>query len=149
MLICGKGLCEGLVGYQLKKKMNVPYVVCTYGMEIRTWTTTPRTKRQLRKVLQHADLITYINDVTKAELIELGADESKLLEVLPGISERHFNDVSQPLVESTARQYGIKGPYVLSVGRLVPRKGFDMLIEAFSNLDQVDHGDHQLVIIGT
>lgn len=146
VLLCGKALFEGLVGLKLKERHGVPYVVFTYAMEIAVW--RDKEIKKLRKVLMNADRVVYINEVTKTHLQELGVTDEQLVKLPPGVEQRHFNDVSQPLIDATLKQYQIQQPYVLSVGRLIPRKGFDVLIEAFAQLDQVQHGDHQLVIVG-
>jgi phosphatidyl-myo-inositol dimannoside synthase len=148
VLICGKALFEGRVGYYLKKHLGIPYIVGTYAMEIATWLQRRSTRRQLQRVLGEAHAITYINDVTKKLLQEAGADASRLHKLTPGVDTRFLRDVAPSLVESTTKHYGIRAPYVLSLGRLVPRKGFDTLIEAFSRLDQTKHAALKLVIVG-
>lgn len=140
-LLCGKALFEGLVGYYLKKYLGVPFVVFTYGMEIRKWS---RTSKNLVKVLRHADYVIYINDVTKKELKELGVREEQLLKVQPGIQPAPTPGESA----SPTHAGEVARRYILSVGRLIPRKGFDVLIEAFAKLDQTRFSDVELWIVG-
>lgn len=149
LLVCGKALFEGLLGYYLKKFVGIPYVVCTYAMEIKTWAATPRTRRKLQRVLSSADAIVYINDITKQHLLHLGAKSSQLVKIPPGVADRFFNTIVPELSRSTAEHYGVTSPYILSVGRLIPRKGFETLIEAYSQLDQTTFGAVQLVIVGS
>ena len=144
LMLCGKALFEG----QLASKLGVPYVLFTYAMEIKTWSQSPRLKKKLEQVIKGARAVVYINEVTRQHLVELGATDEQLLPLPPGINQRSLDAVSEPLVESTARHYGIRAPYILSVGRLIERKGFDILIEAFSQLDQTKLADYQLVIVG-
>ena len=146
VLLCGKTLFEGLVGLKLKEKHGVPYIVFTYAMEVEVWRNEEMKK--LRNVLTNADRVVYINDVTKQHLKELGVTDEQLLKLPPGVEQRHCNDISQPLIDATLKQYQVQQPYVLSVGRLIERKGFDVLIEAFAQLDQVKHGETRLVIVG-
>ena len=148
VLLCGKGLFEGLLGYHLKKKTGTPYIVFTYAMEIATWAQRPGVRQKLVKALTNADRVAYINDVTKQQLLDLGVRTEQLLKLQPGVDDRHFNAVSEPLVDATLRQLGVSQPYVLSVGRLIERKGFDTLIEAFAKLDQTRFGDYQLIVVG-
>jgi phosphatidylinositol alpha-1,6-mannosyltransferase len=143
--LCGKGLVEGLLGYYLKKKRGTPYVVFTYAMEINAWTATARNKRKLIKVLTNADRVVYINEVTKKELLHLGVQEKQLVKIWPGIDERFFADSTDSEV---LKKYNIQPPYILAVGRLIPRKGFDTLIEAFSEIEQTRFANVQLVIVG-
>lgn len=59
------------------------------------------------------------------------------------------NGIGAPLVrdsEETLKKFSLKkGKYILSVGRLVPEKGFDVLIKAFNHLSKKDW---KLVIVG-
>ncbi len=148
VLLCGKTLFEGHLGYFLKKYAGVPYIVFTYGMEIEYWNQHRRSFKKMLKVLRRADLIIYINEVTKKKLIEFGIAQDQIIKIQPGVTARHLNKTSRPMIESRLRYYNIKQPYVLAVGRLIARKGFDVLIEAFAGLDQTIFSQHRLVIIG-
>ena len=65
VVLCGKALFEGLIGYYLKKRLGIPYVVFTYAMEIEVWASDPRDRKKLEKVLKAADRVVYINEITK------------------------------------------------------------------------------------
>ncbi len=146
VLFCGKALFEGLLGYYLKKYLGLPYVVFTYAMEIDTWLAARGTRRKLARVIKGADRVVYINDRTKQQLLALGAMEQQVVKIWPGIGEEWFRP--EGVRNSKGKVPDTLTPYILAVGRLVPRKGFDVLIEAFAALDQVKHGDVQLVIVG-
>lgn len=138
VLLCGKALFEGLVGYYLKKYFGVPYLVFTYGMEIEAWGLQKNEKRKMKKVLMNADRVIYINEVTKNALLKLGVREGQLVKIQPGVAEKK----KEKGKGKTDKRY------ILSVGRLIPRKGFDTLIEAFGKLDQTKFGDVELWIVG-
>lgn len=148
VIICGKGLFEGLVGYYFKKYLGIPYVVCTYALEINTWQAHKSTRRKLIRVLKSALLVTHISNVIKNILSENGVLESQLYHLQPGVDIRFCNKVSDSLIKSTGLFYGIKGRYVLAVARLAKRKGLDVVIEAFSQIDQTRFADVKLVIVG-
>lgn len=148
VLFCGKALFEGLAAYYLKKYLGLPYVVFTYALEIETWAAHRGTRRTLQRVLRAADRIIYINDQSKTQLLALGSQEQQLVKIWPGVGEEWFKTAPPDEIKAILTKYKIKQPYILSVGRLVPRKGFDILIESFAALDQVKHGDVQLVIVG-
>jgi phosphatidylinositol alpha-1,6-mannosyltransferase len=148
MILCGKALFEGLIGYYFKKHLAISYVVFTYAMEINSWHSKHGTSRKLRRVLGQADRVAHINEVTTKSLRELRVTDEQLIKILPGVDERFLRNITASLSEGTAKHFGITAPYVLSVGRLVPRKGFDTLIEAFSKLDQTKFARVKLVIVG-
>src|SRR3989338_2737866 len=147
-VLCGKGLFEGLVGYLLKRKWGIPYAIFTYGMEIESWKKSWREKRKLYKVTQGASIVFCINDLTKDSLVSLGIDEKKIIKAWPGVDEAMFKQITEEDILGVLKKYEIRRPYVISVGRLIARKGFDVLIEAFAKLDQTQFGNQQLVIVG-
>jgi|SRR3989344_6622140 len=132
IIFCGKALVEGRIALLLKKTHGIPYIVCTYGMEIATWSNTPRIRMQLEKVLHHASAVLYINDQTKQELLELGASEKRLHPLYPGIDAQKLSHMNNP--DEVLARYKIQEPYILSVCRLVKRKGTSDLIEAFAKI---------------
>lgn len=132
LIICGKALFEGRLALILKEKYKIPYIVCTYGMEIATWSASKRIRKQLIRVLQNADAVLYINKKTKEELLALGVPEEKLMLQYPGIDVENLQVPQNS--HDTLKKYNIQTPYIISVGRLVARKGFDDLIEAYSHV---------------
>ncbi len=143
VIICGKALVEGRIANLLKKSLGIPYIVCTYGMEIATWSNAERVRRQLETVLQNADAVLYINEQTKQELLELGVPENNLVALYPGLDTQKLSVMSD--INTVLKKYNITKPYVLSVARLVKRKGIDDLIEAFTKLAP---DNTQLVLAG-
>lgn len=148
LILCGKGLFEGLLGYYLGKHLNVPYVIFTYAMEIAAWSSESKLHRKLQRVVNGARRVAYINDITKKVLLAMGAAPEKLVKLAPAVDDRFLLDMAPSLVEATLSHYGLRQPYILSVGRIIARKGFDTLIEAFSELDQTKYAALKLVIVG-
>lgn len=147
-VLCGKGLFEGMVGYLLKRKWGIPYAVFTYAMEVESWKKTWREKSKLQKITQEAMLVFCINDQTKDSLLNLGVDGGKIVKAWPGVDDAMFNRITEEDILVVLKKYEIRRPYVISVGRLIARKGFDVLVEAFAGLDQTQFGNQQLVIVG-
>lgn len=148
VVLCGKALFEGLVGYYLKKRLGIPYVIFTYAMEVEEWSQEASERKKLVKVLTNADRVVHINEVTKRTLLELGVREEQLVKIWPGVDERFWRKVNEKDLGRVLQIYNVKRPYILTVARLIARKGIDVLIEAFSRLDQTKFGDVNLVIVG-
>jgi phosphatidylinositol alpha-1,6-mannosyltransferase len=142
VVLCGKALFEGLVGYYLKKHLGIPYIVFTYMMEIDDWSARPLNKRKLVRVLKTADRVVYINDETKQKLKELGVEDKQLVKIWPGVGDEMFTSPPAPLLRNE------RGAYVLCISRLVKRKGVDLLIEAFGKIDQTRFSEVKLLIAG-
>lgn len=147
-VLCGKALFEGLAALALKKRYGVPYVVFTYAMEIATWQREKRTRQKLAAVLREAARVCFINEKTKSALRELGVSETQLLKVPPALDEAAGATVTETRIREVLKKYYIKQPYILSVGRLISRKGFRTLVGAFAALDQVRFAPVHLVIAG-
>jgi phosphatidylinositol alpha-1,6-mannosyltransferase len=147
-VLCGKALCEGLIGYYLHRFLGVPYIVFTYAMEIETWAGAARHRRQLKRVLGSAARVVYINDATRARLQKLGVKDTQLVKIWPGVDGRFFDLAPGAAVERIIKKYALTQPYILCVGRLIPRKGMDILVEAFAKLEQTKFSHVHLVIAG-
>jgi len=148
VVLCGKALFEGLVGYYLKKRLSIPYVVFTYAMEVEEWSSEPRERKKLVKVLINADRVVYINDITKESLLKLGVEKKRLVKIWPGVDKQFLHKVGEDDLNRVLGAHNVKRPYIITVARLIARKGIDVLIEAFSHLDQTKFGDVDLVIVG-
>lgn len=147
-VLCGKALFEGRVAQRLKKELGIPYIVCTYGMEIHTWLNSSRTKKQLVQVLTDADRVLVINNQMQKELVDLGISASAMTKLHPGLPDEALAVPDEDRIAEIKKKYEIKGRYVFTLARLVPRKGIDDLIHAFAELEQTTYGDVQLVIAG-
>jgi len=148
VILCGKALFEGQVGYYLKKYLGIPYIVFTYAMEIEVWLATPKHERALKRVLSSADRVGYINEVTKQALLAAGVKPEQLMKLAPALPNETLRQVPAESALRIRHKYDLAEKYILSVGRLIPRKGFDALLAAFALLDQTQFTDVQLVIVG-
>ncbi|MDP3997153.1 MAG: glycosyltransferase family 4 protein [Candidatus Andersenbacteria bacterium] len=148
VVLCGKALFEGQIARYLKRYFQIPFVVFTYGMEIKTWQSQRRNRRKLMTVLRAVDIAAYINNETKDDLSSLGVADSKLMKLTPAVGEEFLRSVPENKVVGVLEKTNVAKPYVLSVGRLVKRKGFDQLIEAFAQVEQTRYGDWSLVVVG-
>jgi glycosyltransferase involved in cell wall biosynthesis len=77
-----------------------------------------------------------------------GVDPGRI-EVVPyGVEESYRRRLSDGEIERALAAYGVRRPYVLSVGRLNPRKNLATLVRAFSGLKSRRGVPHTLVIAG-
>jgi glycosyltransferase involved in cell wall biosynthesis len=97
--------------------------------------------RRLDWVKKESKIIFADSQTTKNDLIELlNVDKDKIVVNYPGV------DVVKPStsqVKETLKKYGLKKPFILTVGKLEPRKNLKRLIEAFQRYSLID-----LVIVG-
>lgn len=128
VIVCGKALFEGRAALKIWKKYQIPYVVMTYGMEVNTWLKGGKTRRDLKNVLTNAERIIVINDLIKKTLIKfLGAEkENKIIKIYPGVGEM--------FIEELKKKNHSDVKTIITVCRLVSRKGVDVVIRAMSDV---------------
>jgi phosphatidylinositol alpha-1,6-mannosyltransferase len=133
----------GLVGPQLRGR---PYVVVLHGAEVTVPAHLPGTRALVRRVLSHAAGVLAAGTYPAAQARRLRPDLAGLV-VPPGVDVERFTPCPDPSVRAALRRrYGLHPdrPTVVGVSRLVPRKGFDVLIDAVAMLP----ADAQLLIAG-
>ena len=142
----GRVLPEGLIGLIVARLRRVPLLIYAHGEEITAW-RQPGKLRAMTYTFRHADRIVANSDFTRQELIKLGVAPDRITIIYPGVDVQRFrpdietNDVRAQL------GLGRDTKLVLSVGRLMERKGFDKVIEAIAALRAQDV-DAAYAIIG-
>ncbi|MCL2468438.1 MAG: glycosyltransferase family 4 protein [Micrococcales bacterium] len=137
----------GLLAADLRTKTQVRKVVSTtHGHEV-WWAAVPGFRHALRTIARRADRVTYISDYTRKHLVrELPVE--RLERLSPGVTPQTFADVSDEAVADLRRRWVLgDAPVVVSISRLVARKGHDTLIAAWPRVLE-HHPDARLVIGG-
>lgn len=120
-------------------------VASTHGQEI-GWIRAAPTRLALRAVSRTIDTVTYLSPATLAELEPVFAGRAALHRLAGGVDTDRFS----PYVDASTikeRHHLGGGPVVLSVSRLVRRKGHDLLLQAWPTvLARVPQA--KLVIVG-
>ena len=124
-----------LMAAKLRKKGATRIVALTHGHEV-WWAKLPIFRQLLNKISKDVDLLTYLGDFTKNAMQPAISDVNKLVKIAPGIDVEHFKpaEKSTQLIE----KYRLDNRQVIvSVGRLVHRKGADKLIIAMAQVVKV------------
>jgi phosphatidylinositol alpha-1,6-mannosyltransferase len=119
----------GLLGPML----GVPYAVVVHGAELAIPARLPGTREALARVLKGSALIVAAGPYpAKESEALLGAREIPMVDVPPGVDTEVFKPLGQKARMDMRARLGLalSGPLVVSVSRLVARKGMDTLIEA-------------------
>lgn len=129
----------------LAGRLGLPSVAFTHGHEV-WWARAPGTRSLLRRIGKRVGAMTYLTDYTRARIAPVLPPEADLVSLAPGVDGRLF----RPGVESDVRErYGLSDRRViLSVSRLVPRKGQDALIRAMPEVRR-HVPDAVLLIVGS
>ncbi|HUE58379.1 MAG TPA: glycosyltransferase family 4 protein [Acidimicrobiales bacterium] len=122
----------GIIGPSL----GLPYAAVLHGAEVTVPGRIPGPKRLLAKVLREASLVISAGGYAEAEARRVEKDLPPVVQIPPGVDVSKFAPLPPIEKASTRARLGLpaSGPLVLSVSRLVPRKGMDVLIEAAARL---------------
>jgi len=143
----GHPLPSGLVGPQLKAHFGLPYVVFLGGAEVTVPGAVPGVNNLLRHVLGKASMFLTVSEYT-AQAASRQVNGTVPAEVLrPPLNVGEFTPVTADEALALRRRLGIDGQLVVCLGRLVPRKGQDKLIDALSLLHD-EFPDLHLALIG-
>jgi phosphatidylinositol alpha-1,6-mannosyltransferase len=121
-----------LMAAQLRKNGATRIIALTHGHEV-WWAKLPIFRQLLSKISRDVDVLTYLGEYTKNAIKKVVSDQSKLIKIAPGIDVDHF----QPSEKSNDLLHKLNisnRPVIVSVGRLVHRKGQDKLIVAMSQV---------------
>jgi phosphatidylinositol alpha-1,6-mannosyltransferase len=137
----------GLVG----PRLGLPYAVLLHGAEVAIPGRLPASRSVLAHVVRRSSLVVSAGGYPAAEARRAvrGRDMPPVVEVPPGVDLERFRPRDAVERARARADLGLPadGPLVVSVSRLVPRKGMDVLIDASVVLAE-QFGDLTVAIAG-
>lgn len=112
-----------------------------------------KNRRFLEKVatrsIHKADLIISNSQFTTDEIIsKTGVSQDKIVTLSIPVDQEQFDKKHDKGREYLTRRYGIKKPYIMSLGTLEPRKNLETIILAYCELPQEVRNTYSLVLAG-
>lgn len=105
-----------------------------------------RLRWQVPREIRRAAVVTTISEASASDIVAAYGTAREHLRVIPaGVSPRYRPAAAD---RATLSRHGIDSPFLLSVGRLNPRKNLAGLIAAFEVLRERRPGRVQLVLVG-
>ena len=132
LVVLDPALPLGLVGPHL----NLPYALVLHGAEITVPGRLPVASRLLSRVLNNAEIVIASGGYPAAEASRICRSSKRIEVITPGVDIQRFRVLSSEQRVDARKLFGVSEDAELIVGisRLVPRKGFDVLIRAVSRL---------------
>ena len=128
---------------------NVKKIVAlSHGHEL-WWSKVFPFNFAMKEIARSVDVLTFLGDYTGSVIKRNFKDRAKLVKIAPGIDISHFKpegDLSKINAVRSELKIGSE-PLILSVGRLVHRKGQDKLITAMPKI-LAKRPDAKLLLIG-
>lgn len=145
VVVLDPALPLGLIGPRLRR----PYAVVAHGAEITVPGRLPGSNLLLRRVLRGAGLVVAGGGYPLAEAERAAGERLPSVLVPPGVDTERFVPLDDADRRRARTRFGFppEGPLVVSLSRLVPRKGMDVLVRASAEL-AVRHPDLTVGIAG-
>ena len=132
----------------LGPRLGLPYGVVLHGAEVTVPARLPGLSAVLSGVLRDASMVISAGGYAAGEAERCASRALPVTEVPPGVDTDRFVPLGTEGRWCARRKFGVgPGPLVVCLSRLVPRKGFDVVIDAVSRLAS-RHPGLQLAIAG-
>lgn len=137
---------DGFASLLLGKILKIPVVVSARGTDINLYPSFRSIRPLIRWALRHAAGLIAVSASLRDVMLGLGARPDRVRVIGNGIDPNRFT----PIDQAEARSHlGLPrtGKIIVSVGALIPLKGFQFLIPAFAQLTTF-FSDLHLYILG-
>lgn len=147
-VVFGASAPLGLLAGGLREAGVRRVVALSHGHEV-WWSTLPGSRSLMRRIGRGADVVTYVSEFCRDRIARAlaPADAAAMTRLAPGVDPEVFAPGRDP--GPMRRRLGIRPdqPVVLAASRLIPRKGFDVLLEGWPRV-LAAHPHAVLVIVG-
>jgi phosphatidylinositol alpha-1,6-mannosyltransferase len=142
VVLCGVAYPTAIIVGAVAGLASVPYVVYTHSEDATVLGTARRAL--LGKALNRAAGLIAVSEFTRGEMTRLGVDPERVTIIHPGIELAPFaNRTPAPALEALRDRW-----LLLTVGRLVWRKGQDTVMRALPRLAAQEPDIHYVIVGG-
>ena len=112
---------------------HLPFGIFLHGGELDRFKRLPTLQRVIVSFVNYAALIVVNSDYTRQEYVSIGVSNKRIHKISPGVDTNRFRpDIN---CRTVLEKYNLDGRKVLlTVSRLVERKGHDQVIKALPEI---------------
>jgi len=149
-IIVGHILPTGTVALVLKKLLRVQYIVSIHGLDINLTQASSRKRRLAKLIVRNAEKIIANSNYTKQALINACGCDATKVEIVYPCPNISYEPQEEKIVASIRDKYNLQNKKViLTVSRLVERKGHDKVIQALPKvLEKIPNAVYLIVGAG-
>jgi phosphatidylinositol alpha-1,6-mannosyltransferase len=138
-------VATGTAALLCRKLLGIPYTLVIHGADLLEFSRHPVAGTLVRSILSNAGRVIANSRFTAGEAVRHGAPATAVRIVHPVVDACRFEDRRR--ADEVRSRFGLGSRTVLlTVGRLVPRKGHDTVIEAMPVLLRPHPDLHYLVV---
>jgi len=119
----------GIISYLFFRLLGFQYCLWAYGYEFSKFENNRFMRRLYQKIYEHSLFVAAITNFVRGRLIIFGVQPEKIVIIKPGADPQRYRPIK--VEDEFIKRYNLQNKKViLSVGRLIERKGVDMAIRA-------------------
>jgi teichuronic acid biosynthesis glycosyltransferase TuaC len=126
---------DGVAAARVASALDRPLVITARGTDLNEIAQQEGPRQQVLEAAQVAGGLITVSQALGEQLVRIGADPGKVRVLPNGVDAQVFHAAEDRA--ALRAELGLEGPHVLSVGRLVPIKGHDLLVRALGELPDV------------
>lgn len=145
-VLAGEILPLGTIAYSLSFLRKYQYGLILHGLDFSLATKTTLKRWLACLIIGRAHQVICANSATAAEVKKL-VPAARVTVVNPGVTVEAVQTVSTEDVDKLRTSYHVEKDFILTtVGRLVPRKGVDRVLEALPEISKIIPNCHYVII---
>lgn len=126
---CGQTVETAPAGAMLARRLGIPMLMHTFAEDVTTYLRHPFYGPLMRAGLRGATVVTSISQFTLEHLLRLGVPSSRAVLLYPGLTPDQWKPTGGEV--AIREKFGLVGrKVILTVSRLIPRKGQDVVLQA-------------------
>jgi phosphatidylinositol alpha-1,6-mannosyltransferase len=130
---CGQSIETAPAGTRLATRLGVPSILHTFAEDVTSYIGHPYYGPLLHRGLRDSTVITTISHYTVEQLEKLGVSREKIVLMYPGTEPERLRSRGQEA--EIRRRFHLEGKRVImTLSRLIPRKGQDTVIRALPRI---------------